>query len=243
MRFFVGIHHPSDAQHFQTCCISANVLSKRKRDFAVNDWIMDSGAFSMISRFGKFTRSVEEYSAMIRRWRSCGNLLAAVTQDYMCEPHIVAKTGLSIIEHQGLTVERYDALLRCETGVYVMPVLQGYYPSDYVRHLATYGDRLTNGAWVGVGSVCKRNSSPGAVEDILHDIKRVRPDLKLHGFGLKKTALQNDGVRGMLESSDSMAWSFAARMEGRRDAYPEAEKFRHFIDTIKPSTQARLRWL
>ncbi len=46
-------------------------------------------------------------------------------------------------------------------------------------------------------------------------IKTARPDLRLHGFGVKLTALSNPFVRENLESSDSMAWSFGAWKAGR----------------------------
>jgi hypothetical protein len=39
--------------------------------------------------------------------------------------------------------------------------------------------------------------------------------LRLHGFGLKLTALSSSVVRGCLYSADSMAWSYAARRQGR----------------------------
>ncbi len=41
------------------------------------------------------------------------------------------------------------------------------------------------------------------------------PDLKLHAFGAKITALSDPLVRALLHSPDSMAWSFAARRQGR----------------------------
>jgi hypothetical protein len=37
--------------------ISVNTLVRRKSDFRVNEWIMDSGAFSQITRSGQFTMS------------------------------------------------------------------------------------------------------------------------------------------------------------------------------------------
>lgn len=46
-------------------------------------------------------------------------------------------------------------------------------------------------------------------------IKGVRPDLRIHAFGVKLTALSNTYARENLESSDSMAWSFGARREGK----------------------------
>lgn len=219
MRFFVGLHQPSDAKNFLESSngsfISVNRIRNRKSPFVVGDWIMDSGAFTEISTHGEYRTSVATYSNEIARWKNNGNLLAAVSQDYMCEEFILSKTGKTIAEHQRLTIERYDELLRCDTGVYIMPVLQGYEPIDYVSHIRQYGYRLAQGAWVGVGSVCKRNGDIGAIESVLLAIKQVRPDLKLHGFGLKTTALSSGLVNQLLETADSMAWSFNARINGR----------------------------
>lgn len=217
MRFFVGLHHPADAGKVEApAFISVNTLRKRKGAFPVGDWIMDSGAFSTILRHGGYPEPPEVYAAEIRRWGGNGNLLAAVSQDYMCEPHMIEMTGLSIAEHQRLTIERYDAILEAGTaGVYVMPVLQGYEPSDYVDHLTQYGARITLGMWVGVGSVCKRNSSPAAIEAVLLAINGARPDIRQHGFGIKTTSLQSGIIWDLLHSADSMAWSFSARKQGR----------------------------
>ena len=196
---------------------------------------MDSGAFSELFRHGKYRSSVKEYAKQIKRWKTCGRLLAAVSQDYMCEAFIVAKTGLSVETHQRLTIERYDALLREKTGVYIMPVLQGYSVEDYLRHIDMYGDRLKQGAWVGVGSICKRNANPCEVFDVLYTIKQRRPDLLLHGFGLKITALSSSAIRFLLHTADSMAWSFHARKH-RRNAndWREAATFARRLDIMPP---------
>jgi hypothetical protein len=137
---------------------------------------------------------------------------AAVTQDIMCEPHIVAKTGLSVERHQEITIERYLRIV-AGTDQYIMPVLQGNSPGVYAQHVSMWGNLLGFGQWVGVGSVCKLNSDPERIEDILCAVKSVHADLKLHGFGLKITSLENQQVRSMLASSDSMAWSLAGRNE------------------------------
>jgi len=233
MRFFTGLHQPSDVRHFDAAFVSVNRLRGRKSPFAAGDWIMDSGAFTEISTHGRYRHGVAEYAAEIRRWSTNGNLLAAVAQDWMCEPWIVAKTGLSVDEHQRRTVERYDALMREDTaGVYILPVLQGFTPESYVQHLAMYGDRLTHGQWVGVGSVCKRNGDPRQVAAVLLAIKAARPDLRLHGFGLKTTALADPLVRSLLETADSMAWSFAARRERRNpNDWREAKRWTLAIKT------------
>jgi hypothetical protein len=214
--FYVGLHQPSDAYRFERAFISVNRIRGRKKPIGAGAWIMDSGAFTEISRHGEYRSTVEEYAAEVLRWAGDPTLIAAVAQDYMCEPFIVAKTGLSVEEHQRRTIARYDALDAIIAGrVHVMPVLQGYTVADYLRHLEMYGARLGPGSYVGVGSVCKRNTDVSQVESILAAIKRVRPDLLLHGFGLKTTALESPVVQSLLYSADSMAWSFAARRQGR----------------------------
>lgn len=226
MRFFTGLHQPSDAQHFGAAFVSVNRLRDRRAPFQVGDWIMDSGAFSTILKHGGYPESPAEYAAHIRRWKSNGNLLAAVAQDYMCEPSMLARTGLTVADHQRLTIERYDALLAADPGVYIMPVLQGYAGVDYLAHLRAYSGRLTPGMWVGVGSICKRNGDPCAIWRVLDRIKDARPDLRLHGFGLKTTSLESPIIRGLLYTADSMAWSFAARREGRNpNDWREARMF------------------
>lgn len=235
MRFFTGLHQPSDAKHFEAAFISVNRLRTRKSHFIVGDWIMDSGAFTEISTHGYYRDAVDVYAREIRRFIGCGNLLAAVAQDWMCEPHIISKTGLSVRQHQHHTIARYDALLAQEVGVYILPVLQGFQPQDYVEHLRMYGDRLAPGAWVGVGSVCKRNGRPQEVAAVLMAIRAERPDLRLHGFGLKTTALADPLVVSMLTTADSMAWSYAARREGRnQNDWCEAQRWTRNI-TARPA--------
>jgi hypothetical protein len=78
MRFFIGLHQPSDAQHFDAAFVSVNRLRNRKGPFKVGgDWIMDSGAFTEISQFGEWRTPVEDYAIQIKRWSTNGNLLAA----------------------------------------------------------------------------------------------------------------------------------------------------------------------
>lgn len=240
MKFFVGVHMPNKANLVQYAMISANVIRNRRSHFPVNTWIMDSGAFTTVNKHGGYPEGVEEYAEIISRFADCGNLVAAVAQDYMCEPFVLERTGLTVTDHQRLTIERYDALIQCNTaGVPIMPVLQGYDPSDYADHVRQYGDRLTPGMWVGVGSVCKRNRNPGSVVAVLEAIHAVRPDLRLHGFGVKITALRNQRVRNLFYSTDSMAWSFAARYNGG-NANDIHEAVRYAAKVNKQSVQTVL---
>ncbi len=108
MKFYVGMHMPSKADKLDRAFISVNRLANRKSGFPVNDWIMDSGAFTTIAKYGCYPEPVSAYAAQIRRWKTNGNLIAAVAQDYMCEDHMLQKTGMNVRQHQFLTIERYD---------------------------------------------------------------------------------------------------------------------------------------
>lgn len=217
--------------------VSMSQLRDRKSNFDVQDWILDSGAFTEVARFGGYRSAVEEYAKAIARWSVCGNLLIAVAQDWMCEPFVIQKTGLSISEHQRLTIERYDQLLSCTESPpdAIMPVLQGYKISDYLDHLLSYGDRLKHGQWIGVGSVCRRNGKPDEVREILRTIKLLRPDLRLHGFGLKLLAVQNPDVKSLLYSCDSMAWSVPRKFGDPRSEIELAHEYQDKIKSQKIS--------
>ena len=240
VKFYPGLHQPADAQHFNLACISINRLRGRKKPVQCGDVIVDSGAFTELFIHGYYRHGVEQYAAELHRLYSAGvvKIAAAVAQDYMCEPFILAKTGLTIEEHQRLTIKRYDDLVaeleRLFDGklpFHVMPVLQGFAPQDYVDHILMYGDRLKAGMWVGVGSVCKRQGDPRSIIAVLQAIAAERPDLELHGFGVKKTALMHPGVRELLTTADSMAWSYAARKQGRNaNDWREAKAFAELIE-------------
>lgn len=239
MRFYVGLHQPSDAKHFDRCMVSVNRLHDRRSDFSVAEWMLDSAAFTELLQHGRYRHSPERYAAAIHRWARCGQLVAASSQDYMCEPFILARTRLTVADHQRLTIERYDALRQLVRGVYVLPVLQGFRPQEYVEHIEQYGDRLPSGAWVGAGSVCKRQGRAEAIEAVLLAIKAARPDLRLHGFGVKTTALESAIVRDCLSSADSMAWSYAARKQGRDgNSWQEAQAFVARIQGQRVRTRA-----
>ena len=138
----------------------------------------------------------------------------AAPQDYMCEPIMLARTGLSIAEHQRRTIESV-LYLRARARIQVIPVLQGWRISDYVNHIIQYqqaGIDLTQETTVGLGSVCRRQGTT-EVTEIVTELSSY--GLALHGFGFKTQGLLK--VASLLQSSDSMAWSYAARRDAPLD--------------------------
>jgi hypothetical protein len=113
--FFLGLHQPGDARHFRFACVSINRLWRRKKPLPRKCLVLvDSGAFTVLDKFGHYpeSHSVERYAFRLWQLWTLGivHIMAAVAQDYMCEARITAKTGLTVEDHQRLTVERYDAL-------------------------------------------------------------------------------------------------------------------------------------
>jgi hypothetical protein len=205
--------------------------------------LVDSQAFRVLELHGDHVLSAVEYARAIERIAPLCDRVVAVSQDYMCEKYIFdcreRLTGVryTVRDHQRLTIERYDAIRAAlDPAIELMPVIQGYKRHEYARHIADYGDRLDPmldpvtgkpiGRWVGVGSVCKRNGNAEKIMEILYTIHRSKPGMRLHGFGVKTTSMAHPVVRRLLYSADSMAWSYAARKQGRNgNDWREAERF------------------
>ena len=177
-------------------------------------WALDSGGFSELSMFGEWRTTPAEYVAAVARYdREIGHLDWAAPQDWMVEPQILARTGLTVAEHQARTVRNYLDLRDRWTTVSdaecpFMPVLQGWTYDDYHRHVDAYqaaGVDLAAQHLVGLGSVCRRQGT-GLVAALVSSLS---PWLALHAFGVKTTGLS--GYGDAVETADSMAWSAAGR--------------------------------
>lgn len=192
--------------------ISFRQLRKRKKKpFNQKGSVcVDSGGFSELSLYGEWTISPEEYVQDLERLQGLGlEITWAAQQDMMCEPIMLEKTGLTVREHQRRTVENLQTLRSFDSSIHFIPVLQGQTLKDYFAHFEMFevaGFDLRAEPIVGVGSVCRRQSS----NEIAHIMKCLHAKgLKLHGFGVKIDGLKKYGSH--LESSDSLAWSYGAR--------------------------------
>lgn len=207
--------------------VSAVRLRPRSRDRmprAVGPWALDSGGFSEIAAHGRWTVSPEQYVDEVRQWSDwIGPPAWAAIQDWMCEPFMVAKTGLSVAEHQSRTVDSYLTLRRLAPEQPWVPVLQGWRQDDYHAHADQYaaaGIDLAGLPVVGLGSVCRRQGTREAGEIVRGLYARGLKNL--HGFGFKTKGLTG-GTRlagrlaRYLASSDSMAWSTRARKAWKHD--------------------------
>ena len=213
MKFYLGVHHP---RWLATAGVPLFVSRRRLTSVktlprAVESWALDSGGFSELSLFGTWRTTAREYVAEVRRYQEeIGRLDFAAPQDWMCEPPMLAKTGLTVAEHQRRTIANYLDLRTLAPDLPFIPVLQGWSMWDHIRHAEQYeaaGVSLAALPLVGVGTVCRRQNltSTGSLFAWLHG-----DGVKLHGFGVKITGLRQS--QQLLASADSMAWSLNARM-------------------------------
>lgn len=218
MRIYLGTHETSwlgrtDVPLF----ISRRRLAKRKRlPTAIGRWALDSGGFTELAMFAGWQTSKEQYAEEVVCYQEeIRNMDFASIQDWMCEPVMIERTGLSVRGHQERTVQSLIDLQALAPGVPWCPVIQGFSVDEYLECVELYGSAgidLSQFDRVGVGSVCRRQATREAV-DIFSALRVF--GLKLHGFGLKAGFIKT-AVACKVESSDSLSWSKQARSQGIR---------------------------
>jgi hypothetical protein len=230
----IGAHHPEWlALSEAPLCVS--VASLRDRIFtgkrrapvprAKVPWICDSAGFTEISTYGRWRWSAKEHADLVTRAaEEIGTMAWASPQDWMCEPWVVKGgsffergrrvkfpgTGLTVKDHQRLTVDNLLELRALAPAIRWTPVLQGWSLGEYLDCLELYdraGVVLRAEPVVGIGSVCRRQGTIMASLTIAHLAETEH--LKLHGFGFKVSGLLASWQH--LVSADSMAWSLEAR--------------------------------
>ena len=116
---------------------------------------------------------------------------------------------MSIEVHQRNTVQSLSALRKIAPGIRWLPVVQGWTADSYLAHLKMYrasGFALETEPLVGVGSLATRQSSE-TIREVLYTLQG--EGLRIHAFGLSFAGLRR--VHHLIESTDSMVWSFVAR--------------------------------
>jgi hypothetical protein len=210
VKFYLGSHRPHWLGLTDVPLMVSNRTLRNRRTLprARGPWVLDSGAFSEVATYGGFTTSPGDYVLAVHRYQAeIGQLAWAAPQDWMCEPFILAKTGMTVSEHQRRTVTGYLDLRDRAPDLPFIPVLQGWTLDDYRRHVDAYdraGVDLTTVPLIGLGSVCRRQHT-ATIAAIVATLQ----GLRLHGFGVKTEGLSRYSYG--LTSADSMAWSFDAR--------------------------------
>ena len=187
-------------------------------------FMMDSGAFSVILKHGKYPYSPEEYAAGIEKWQPD----IAWTMDYPCEPTVREKGQYNPITAQEMTINNQIRLL--DLNVNTQMVIQGWKISDYLENLDKIKEQGLLTERLGIGSVCRRGQS-GQIARIIRTVKQNVPSwVKLHGFGVKVLILKETDAKFHLFSADSMSW--AVKAFGKYDNKGKGTKGRKIPDKL-----------
>lgn len=222
MDFYLGTHQPHWLRLYKVpLMVSRRTLAPKKtKPRALAPWFRDSGGFTELQMIGAWGVGPKQFVREARQdAEEVGLIEYCAPRDWMCEP-IVLKGGwakgvyfvgtkLTVPDHQRRTVADYLDLVQRAPELPWVPVLQGWDMDDYLRCLEMYdkaGVALASLPRVGVGTICRRQGT----EEAARILGRLEAEgLKLHAFGLKGTGIPN--VAPFLTSSDSLAWSYAAR--------------------------------
>lgn len=248
--FFLGTHRPHwiyegksrESRPKGPLFVSARqMLHARHTEYPSCDtaFAVDSGGFTELRQHGGWVTSPESYAAQVRSLSArTGTFRWAASQDWMVEDDALARTGKTVQEHQELTVANFLRLRELAPEVRWLPVIQGQTLAQYLAHVELYaaaGVYLPSFERVGVGSVCRRQSSDEICE-ILREL--AARGLRCHGFGVKTAGLEK--AAAYLASADSLAWSLGARKRfpGAQNSQAVAEEYRArmcSIDGVKPA--------
>jgi hypothetical protein len=157
---YLGVHHGRWLEQLSVpMCVSLRTMEKYRDDWETHPkcfqpWILDSGAFTEITRYGEWRYDPDRFGGVVTRiLDNVGTppVFCAV-QDMPCEPRSLAASGLTVPMHQELTTESVCYLRAEFRNVPWIPILQGWQVADYVNHVALYQKAGIDLTWEPVGS-------------------------------------------------------------------------------------------
>lgn len=223
-----------------TLFLSRNRLIHREKNcrtmpVADCDWAYDSGGFFVLRKHRTWPITVREYvEDVYRHSRALGRMQWAASMDMMCEPDMLAFTGLTAETHARISTENYVQAVQLWPRVLeehgedpdqpspFVWVAQGYRLPEYVRAVDMLREHerahdLAPARRIGIGSVCRRENTEEIAEVVATVRAEVGDDVLTHGFGVKGGGGERYG--DLLDTGDSQAWGKAARSRDVRSQY------------------------
>jgi len=177
---------------------------------------IDSGGFYSSMRSGKYTKPDREYLEFIEKVQPEFFAL----RDYPCEPQLLKKHDLTAKQNIQRTVDNHIVLMDLLSEYQIIsqpvPVIQGWQKEDYLNCIDAFNDAGLLSDYMAIGSVCRRTTISNIREIVVAIRDAISSWTKLHGFGVKLTALSDLAIWNALYSVDSGAWDYTARWKKLR---------------------------
>lgn len=198
--------------------ILINFMTKTNRppNYHYENLFIDSGGFysSMIS--GGYVKTDDEYLRYVESMMPQHFAL----RDYPCEPELMKKHGLTVKQNIHRTVANHLSLLDMLPNYCInaqpIPVIQGWDAADYLDCIDAFQDQGLMSNYMAIGSVCRRTEVRNIRKIIITIRDAIPKSTKLHGFGIKLTAVKDLAIYNALYSVDSGAWDYQARWKKYR---------------------------
>ena len=181
----------------------------------MNKLMIDSGAYDLLIRgkLEEYPFSPKEYANAIKSLDIQPNYV--VSMDYICSRE-EKNNNKELIQK---TVKNAE-ILRKEFGrnkkLCFIPVVQGYKLKDYLFCINDLVKKkvVINNDHIGIGSLVGRRNlkeTREIIKSIYESLRKNDISVKIHCFGLNLSVIKNEEIFNMVNSIDSLAWTFPYR--------------------------------
>jgi len=182
--------------------------------------IMDSGAYSILTRLGKWPFTAKEYVEFLAEQKP----RFAVTMDYPCDrprnesgagrgdkgvSEIIGWSNKEKIEKTVENTRLFISELEKQGVIdYVQPMasIQGFYTDEFIYCIDLLKEQGLLTAYMGVGGICLRSDISSSLDVMTAIRKEIGPYAKLHAFGLSARSIK-DARSHVFDSLDTMDWA------------------------------------
>ncbi len=229
--FYYGTSWHWPLPYLPRVMLSYNYVRNLKKPWKIDiPFMLDSGAYSVIMKYGKYPYTPEQYAKGIEMWKPD----IAWTMDYPCEPNVRMKGNYDVKQSQEMTIQNQIKLE--QLGAKTMMVVQGWKLEDYLENLDRIKEQGLLTERLGIGSICRRGQTK-QIADIIRAIYNNVPSwVKLHGFGVKVQVFKLTDAKFYLYSADSLSWGYQQRygdwLKGKYNGLTYKDKIPFLLDYI-----------
>lgn len=208
----------------------------------IENLFLDSGGApdTMKAWGGEYPTSDEEYLDYVEKYEPEYFAL----RDYPCEKKLLREIDRTVEKNLEMTIDRHinlmDLLDDRDIKSEPVSVIQGKDTSDYLKCIEMFEDHNLITPYIGIGTLCGRSANE-VIKKVVKTVREQLPNKKIHGFGIKKSALKIGEIFRKLDSADSQAYEYneqhSSRISGNKkkswlDSLHEYYHFKKDINKI-----------